>query len=118
MQLAPHDDYVPPSASSSGSGFRLPDDFGQQVTLKNGNPNSGSEPITPGWFLPVRLPDGLGGYVSGGDDYRDAIANCIGNPVAIGQYLPLENGVMNGPTNQGVGDLVAKDHWRLVGCHQ
>jgi hypothetical protein len=109
VELNPHDEYVPPSANSSGSGFRLPDDFGQQMTLKTGNPNAGNEPITPGWHLPVRLPDGLGGYVSGGDDFRDAIANCIGSPVAIGQYLPLENGVMNGPTNQGVGDLVAMD---------
>lgn len=109
VELDPHDEYVPPSAGSAGSGFRLPDDFGQRTTLKNGNPNAGSESIVPGWFLPVRLPDGNGGHVSGGDDFRDAIANCTGNPVSIGQYLPLENGVMNGPTNQGVGDLVAQD---------
>jgi hypothetical protein len=109
VELAPHDEHVPPSADSSGSGFRLPDDFGQQATLKSGNPNSGSEAITPGWFLPVRLPDGLGGYVSGGDDFRDAIAHCIGNPVAIGQYLPLESGVMSGPTDQGIADLRAMD---------
>jgi Flp pilus assembly protein TadG len=109
VELAPYDDYVPPSASSAGSGFRLPDDFGQPETLKAGNPASGGDPITPGWFLPVRLPDGLGGYVSGGDDFRDAIGNCIGSPVAIGQYLPLESGVMSGPTGQGIADLIAKD---------
>lgn len=109
VELAPHDDYVPASASSAGTGFRLPDDFGQEATLKNGNPNSGSEPITSGWFLPVRLPDGLGGYLSGADDFRGAIGDCIGNPVAIGQYLPLESGAMSGPTDQGVGDLVARD---------
>ena len=114
-QLAPYDDYVPPSANSSGSGFRLPNDFGQQATLKNGNPNSNSEAITPGWFLPVRLPDGLGGYVSGANDFRDAIANCIGNPVSIGQYLPLENGGMSGPTQMGVADLSGEGCWRLVG---
>jgi len=109
VQLAPSDDYVPPSAGSSGSGFRLPDDFGYQETLKSGNPNSGSDPITPGWFLPVRLPDGNGGYVSGANDFSNAIANCIGNPVSIGQYLPLESGVMSGPTVSGVTDLIAKD---------
>jgi hypothetical protein len=109
VELAPYDNYVPPSVSSSGSGFSLPNDFGQQETLKNGNPNSNSEAITPGWFLPVRLPDGLGGYVSGGSDFRAAIGNCSGNPVAIGQYLPLEGGVMGGPTSQGVADLLAKD---------
>ena len=104
QELDPRDEYVPPSATSPGSGFRLPDDFGQQITLKSGNPNAGSEPITPGWHLPVRLPG-----ASGGDDFRDAIANCIGSPVVIGQYLPVESGVMNGPTNQGIGGLVAKD---------
>ena len=108
-ELNPHDEYEPPSQNSAGSGFRLPNDFGQQVTLMTGNPNAGNEPITPGWHLPVRLPDGSGGYTSGGDDFRDAIANCIGNPVAIGQYLPLESGTMIGPKNQGVGDLMALD---------
>ena len=103
-ELNPHDEYVPPSSTSAGSGFRLPDDFGQQITLKSGNPNAGSEPITPGWHLPVRLPG-----ASGGSDFSNAIANCIGKPVAIGEYLSLENGVMNGPTNSGVDALVAKD---------
>src|SRR4029453_13777975 len=67
--------------------------------------------------LPVRLPDGPGSYLSGGDDFRAAIGNCVGSPVAIGQYLPLESGVMSGPTEQGVADLVAKDpgaSWDLV----
>ena len=80
-----------------------------QTTLKNGNPNSNNEAITPGWFLPVRLPDGNGGYTSGAADYRAEIANCNGHPVVIGQYLPTETGNMVGPTAQGVGDLVNKD---------
>jgi hypothetical protein len=108
VELSPHDEYVPPSANNAGSGFRLPDDFGQQVTLMSGSP-SVSEPITPGWHLPLRLPDGPAGYTSGGADFSNAIANCIGNPVAIGQYLPLENGTMNGPKTAGVSTLVAKD---------
>jgi hypothetical protein len=51
----------------------------------------------------------MGGYLSGANDYRYAIGNCIGTGVSIGQYLPTENGVMVGPTNQGVGDLIALD---------
>ncbi len=109
VQLAPFDVYTPPSQGSSGSGYRLPDDFGAQATLKNGNPNSNNETMTPGWFLPVRLPDGNGGYISGANDYSAAIANCTGNPVVIGQYLPTENGNMVGPTNQGVAELIARD---------
>src|SRR5262249_44445088 len=95
--------------TSAGSGFKLPDDFGTQETLKNGNPNSNNEAITPGWFLPVRLPNGAGGYTSGADDYRGAIANCIGDPVTIGQYLPTETGNMVGPAGQGVAALIAQD---------
>ena len=51
--------------------------------------------------MPVRLPDGAGGYVSGASDFSNAIKHCIGNPVSIGDYLPTENGVMVGPTAQG-----------------
>ena len=109
VQLDPYDEYVPPSANDAGSGYRLPRDFGVEQTLKNGNPNSNNEAVTPGWFLPLRLPDGKGGYVSGGSDYEKAIANCTGHPVTIGQYLPLESGAMIGPTGQGVDALRAKD---------
>jgi putative Flp pilus-assembly TadE/G-like protein len=109
VQLDPYDEYVPPSQNDAGSGYRLPDNFGAQVTLKNGNPNSNNETITPGWFLPIRLPDGNGGYTSGADDFRDGIANCSGHPVTIGQYLPTETGNMVGPTAQGVDILVGQD---------
>jgi Putative Flp pilus-assembly TadE/G-like len=109
VELDPHDEYVPPSANSAGSGYKLPEDFGVEKVLKIGNPSGSSEPITPGWFLPIRLPDGNGGYLSGKDDYREAIGNCVGNPVSIGQYLPLEPGAGVGPTSQGVGDLTEKD---------
>ena len=104
IELDPHDMYTP------GTGWTIPEDIGVEQTLKGGNnPNSDTDPINPGWMLPVRLPDGAGGYISGADDYRRAIWDCIGAPVSIGQYLPLENGVMTGPTGQGVDDLIALD---------
>jgi len=109
VQLDPYDEYDPPSANSAGSGYRLPDDFGTQVTLKDGNPNSNNDAITPGWFLPVDLPNGNGGYTSGGSNFRAAIGTCSGHPVVIGQYLPTETGNMIGPTSQGVGDLINQD---------
>jgi hypothetical protein len=105
IELNPHDLYVPASPSGPGTGFRLPDDLGAEVVLKNGNPNNSNENITPGWFMPVRLPDGNGGYDSGANDYRDNIARCMGSPVSIGQYLPLESGAMIGPSSQGFNDL-------------
>jgi hypothetical protein len=100
------DAYTPASANSAGSGYALPADFGAPVTLKVGNP---AQAITPGWYLAVDLPDGSGGYFSGASDFQNAIANCTGNPVAIGQYLPTETGNMVGPTNAGTNALLAKD---------
>ena len=93
----------PPGGGSTGSGYSVPEDVGIQVVLQTGNsPNSALGPIVPGWSLPLRLPDGAGDYVSGADDFNDAIKNCIGNPVSIGDYLPTETGAMVGPTSQGV----------------
>lgn len=103
VQLNPKDVYVPPSGSSAGTGYTVAADLGAPVTLKRGNPNQTADNnVEPGWTLPVRLPDGKGGYLSGGGDYSAAIKHCIGNPVSIGQYLPTEDGVMSGPTSQGV----------------
>jgi hypothetical protein len=106
VESNPHDVYVPPSEDNPGTGYTVEDHYGTELILKGGNnPNSDSAQITPGWFLPVRLPDGAGGYSSGANDYRAAIGTCIGNPVSIGDYLPTENGAMIGPTSQGYNDL-------------
>jgi Flp pilus assembly protein TadG len=103
VQLNPKDLYVPPSAGSAGTGYTVTADLGAPVTLKRGNPNQTADNnVEPGWTLPVRLPDGEGGYLSGASDYSSSIKNCIGNPVGIGQYLPTEDGVMSGPTTQGI----------------
>ena len=102
-ELNPKDIYTPPSSSSAGTGYTVETALGTQVFLKAGNnPNSVADAVTPGWTLPIRLPDGDGGYFSGADDFRYSIKNCIGTPVSIGDYLPTETGVMNGPTAQGV----------------
>jgi Flp pilus assembly protein TadG len=114
VEASPHDTYTPPSPSGYGTGFHLgapfPDDRGVEETLKAGNnPNSNTDPITPGWTLPVQLPDGAGGYENGASNYRANIATCLGHPVAIGDYLPTETGAMVGPTSQGFADLRATD---------
>ena len=43
----------------------LPQDIRPAVTLKTETQLEQRQRSTPGWSLPVRLPDGLGGYVSG-----------------------------------------------------
>jgi hypothetical protein len=110
VELKPSDLYIQPGPAGPGSGYRVPDDIGTYRVLKGGNnPMSDVDPITPGWFLPVQLPDGEGGWLNGADNFREAIANCVGQRVRIGQYLPTEEGAMVGPTAMGVEELVAQD---------
>lgn len=110
-QLSPYDVYTAPSANSPGTGYRLPGDFGRPLVLKGGNnPYSGTSPmITHGWSLPVQLPDGVGGYLSGPLAFQDAIEHCVGNMVAIGQYLPTEGSAMVLQTQNGVNNLRLAD---------
>jgi hypothetical protein len=116
VEANPHDSYVPPPGPGTPTGYKVynangtPADLGTQLVLKGGNnPNSNTDPITPGWFLALRLPDGTGGYNSGASDFSDAVANCIGNPVGIDDYIPTETGAMIGPTQQGFTALAATD---------
>jgi hypothetical protein len=102
VERNPKDVYIPPNASGTGTGYTPDANLGDQVFLKRGNPASTADDVQPGWSLPIRLPDGEGGWGSGASDFKTAIKQCIGNPVSIGDYLPLENGVMQGPTVQGV----------------
>jgi len=113
-EWSPHDVYGPPG-SGSPTGYKVtnpdgtPADIGTQLSLKLGNPSQSTTSIEPGWFLATQLPDGAGGWYSGANDYKWAIANCIGNPVGIDDYLPTETGVMSGPTGMGFADLKATD---------
>jgi Flp pilus assembly protein TadG len=102
IELNPHDIYIPPSSGSTGTGYTPANDLGTQVFLKRGNPAGSADTVEPGWSLPIQLPDGEGGYNSGANDYDNSIKHCIGVPVSIGDYLPTETGVMQGPTKQGV----------------
>jgi hypothetical protein len=109
VELNPHDSYTPTGYKTHNADGSVAD-LGVELVMKGGNnPNSNTDPITPGWFLAIRLPDGDGGYISGGSDFREAIATCIGNAVTVGQYLPVEAGAMIGPARQGFDDLKAQD---------
>jgi hypothetical protein len=107
------DVYTAPTATSPGSGFTPFDadgnqsaDYGMQMTLKIG---SSEDRISSGWFQALALPNPDGSPSSGGDKYRENIANCNPNVYEIGDTIPTETGNMVGPTKQGVDDLVAKD---------
>jgi hypothetical protein len=104
--VANADLYTPPSTSSTGTGYNVTDDYGTQVIL---HPDNGGGSVAPGDWLGVDLPDGAGGYNTGGAAYEAALATCTGHAVAIGDYLPVESGAKVGPTTSGVQALIALD---------
>jgi len=97
------DVYTAPSGSSPGTGFRLPADYGWEMTLKDGNP---AQAIAPGWFFPVVIDPN---QPPGGARYRAAIEGCASPTIGPGTILQTEPGNMIGPTRQGVEALIAQD---------
>jgi Flp pilus assembly protein TadG len=92
------------------TGYQAPRDVGMQVVLKNGDPHN---VIAPGIYFPVCFPplDNDEGIKpeTGGDVYREWIAQCEPYMVDIGDRLLLEPGNLVGPTKQGMADLIALD---------
>jgi Flp pilus assembly protein TadG len=90
------------------TGYKAPDDIGVSVRLKLRNSN---KDFRAGWYYAVRFgPINTGDPVeSGADPYREWIMACSPYTVSIGDLLELENGVMQGPTVQGLGDLIDLD---------
>ena len=80
-------------------------DIGVQLIVKQANPN---DAIAPGQFYPIDLPI-PNSPDTGGDRYRDNISTCNSSAVNIGDTLWTENGIMIGPTKQGVNDLIDQD---------
>jgi hypothetical protein len=77
-------------------------DWGRPDTLKQGSPGQN---MTPAWYFPFRLGDGVGG-----DDYRKALASaCAVATMSVGDWVYSEPGNMNGPTLQGIRDAIAAD---------
>jgi hypothetical protein len=107
-ELTPHDLYRPPwdKSADGPTGVKYPDDVGYEQTLIAGQTTDSTIPF--GWSLSVKLPDGAGGYKSGSAAYGAAIANCVGQTVSIGQYLPTEN-MGGGQTKLGFDALKEKD---------
>lgn len=90
------------------TGYKAPDDIGVQVTLKLRNSNF---EFRAGWYYAIRFgPINTGDPVeSGANPYREWIIGCEPYTVSIGDLLELENGVMQGPTMQGLEDLINSD---------
>ena len=121
--------YVPPSSTSTGTGFNPKRDIGRQFAIKvdqNG-------PISAGWFRSVDLPraDTQNG---GAQAYSDNIVSCNGWPTAIADpnvpcptlstainswedkiywaargCLRVQTGIAQGPTVAGIQTLIDRD---------
>jgi len=119
------DYYVPPSATATGTGFRLPADEGIRFAVKA----DGASTVSSGWFMEIKLPR-LDGDWNGGNTYRNNIQTCGGLPYSIatpGIACPadisqadapywatkgcfgVKTGGTVGPTRQGIDTLIAGD---------
>ena len=86
----PEDTYTAPTEANVGTSYTLKDNLGMQMTLKMGDPQNAKEKFGAGWFSPIELACEKQG---GGACYEAAIAECVGTTYAIGNDLPVKNGI-------------------------
>jgi Flp pilus assembly protein TadG len=105
--LAKPDIYIPAYQDPEGTtpnpdytGYNMERDKGTQLVIRAGTGNN----ITPTFYYSLAMTSD-----TGGDDYRWNIANCNTTVYEWGDDLVQEPGNMEGPTVQGIADLVAKD---------
>lgn len=109
-----------PTETGYGSGWRnstspgFSNDFGRQINIKSQDPNA-AYVATPGVFMPWQLPADptqvpcKGGFGGGAAAYRNDICSCNNSTVKLGTPYPIKTGNMEGPTFQGVGELIKDD---------
>jgi hypothetical protein len=113
---------APYNGNTNHTGWKVTNDFGRQMILKDGSVGT----YSAGWALEVDLPNS-----TGSQDYKWNIQNCNEQPVGIAKQpelcstvnepigcVSVKTGVSQGPTSQGIGDLakglVGQDsaaHW-------
>ena len=117
------DVYIAPyNGNTNHTGWKVANDFGRQIVLKEGSTGLYSS----GWALTVDLPNS-----TGSQDYKWNIENCNQQPVGLATQaeacstvdypigcVSIKTGVAQGPTSSGIGDLasglVSQDppaHW-------
>jgi Flp pilus assembly protein TadG len=99
--LANPDIYIP--ANQPGyTGYNQDSNRGQILTIRAATGNN----ITVSFYFSISLGKPV---ITGGDPYRDNIANCNHTIYYWGDPLVQEPGAMEGPTIQGAEELIAKD---------
>jgi hypothetical protein len=96
--LANPDQYIP--SGELYTGYSYSEDVGKELILRAA---TGSN-INPSFYLSWKMPNDVGG-----DYYRENIANCNQARIIRGATIIQEPGAMQGPTIQGIEDLIAKD---------
>ena len=91
---------TPPARNSNYSGYNMEENRGVKLVLRAGTGNN----IQPSFYFSLAMTDD-----TGGQDYRWNIANCNHSIYHWGDPLIQEPGAMEGPTIQGIIELIAKD---------
>jgi Flp pilus assembly protein TadG len=94
-----------PDPNTGYTGYTTAKDVGTMLTLRAG---TGSN-INPSFYYSWKMPGD-----TGGNFYRDNIANCNQSVIVRGTKIVQEPGDMSGPTIQGIQALIDKDpgaHW-------
>ena len=117
---APYEDAAgnPTDGVAGTNGFTVAADYGRQLILKDGEPGN----YSAGWANEIDLPDS-----TGSQDYKWNIKNCNEQAIGLAKFsnpctavdepngcVSVKTGVSQGPTSQGVDDVVAYDagaHW-------
>jgi Flp pilus assembly protein TadG len=82
------------------TGYTTARDVGTQLTLRAGT----GDQINPSFYFSWKMPGD-----TGGDFYRDNIANCNQSVIVQGTLIIQEPGDKTGPTVQGIQILIDKD---------
>jgi Flp pilus assembly protein TadG len=113
VPLANPDIYIP-SYDANGvpnpnyTGYNQESNRGQQLVIRAGTGNN----ITVSFYFSLAMVNDIGG-----DDYRWNIGNCNKHIYHVGDGLVQEPGAMEGPTIQGIEELIARDpsaHWNTA----
>jgi Flp pilus assembly protein TadG len=98
---------TPPGRNSSYSGYNMETNRGLKLVLRAAQGNN----IQPSFYFSLAMTSD-----TGGQDYRWNIANCNHSIYHWGDPLIQEPGSMEGPTIQGITELIARDpnaYWDL-----
>jgi Flp pilus assembly protein TadG len=90
----------PKNANPNYSGYNMEENRGVKLVLRAGQGNE----VNPSFYFSLAMTDD-----TGGQDYRWNIANCNHSIYHWGDPLVQEPGDKEGPTIQGIQDLIARD---------